>query len=77
MRRQLALLLALLPLRSGSQAREPARSYSDGVFRSSRLPVLALCIGAPFRYLGRHRIRIADVAAGERHVFVGRCPTPV
>lgn len=64
------LILLLIPLSGGSQTHEPDRSYSRGVFRSSGLPALTLCIGAPFRYLGRHHIRIADIAAGERHVFV-------
>jgi hypothetical protein len=70
MRGRFALLLPLLLLHAGSQAQEPDRSYANGVFRSRDLPTLTLCIGAPFRYLGRHRIRIADIAAGERHVFV-------
>ena len=49
---------------------DEARHVIDNVLISPGRPPLAIRVDPAFSYLGRHPIRIRDVAGGERHVFI-------
>lgn len=47
-----------------------ARFVDNGVIISTQRPAIAIAVDEAFTYVGRHPVRIRDVAAGERIVFV-------
>ena len=52
-----------------STQQDGGREVSSNVLISPSLPPLAIRVDPKFSYLGKHPIRIRDVAGGERHVF--------
>jgi len=66
-----AVALALLLSSTVSKAMEenPNQLVVDGILVSSDEPALAIKVDEKFKYVGRHPIRIRDVAAGERFIF--------
>jgi hypothetical protein len=59
----------LFALASGAPP-HPIRQLSEGILISSADPALRFRADTGFTYLGKVPIRIDDIAAGERHVFV-------
>ncbi len=64
------LMLLVSPLSaSDQQPGEALRAVSNNVVVSRDAPALAVKLDPALRYLGRHSIKIRDIAAGERLVF--------
>jgi len=65
----LVLLLSLLGAAGGSPT-VAERPVHDNVIRSARNPEITLKVSGGFAYLGSFPFVIADIAGGERHVWV-------
>jgi hypothetical protein len=65
----LVLLLSLLGATTGSPA-IAERTVQDDVIRSARNPKITLKVSGGFAYLGSFPFAIADIAGGERHVWL-------
>ncbi len=69
-RRILAIVASISVCHSAAGSEGIERYVQDGVLVSLEEPSLAMRVDEAFEYLGRHPIRIGDVAAGERFVFI-------
>lgn len=66
-----------LPASMPASADDTSRPVNDNIVLSSTNPSLAIKIDESLSFLGRHPIRIRDVAAGERIVFADTDGTKV
>ena len=71
MKMRIAVYVVAAFLVSAESAADSSNRYvNDGVLISRSDPTLAIDVNDSFAYAGRHPIRIRDLAAGERFVYV-------